>query len=124
MIVNSDERQWSWMDEGLNSFLQFLAEQEWEHDYPSSRGDPRKIVDYMKSTDQAPTMTSSDSIPKFSNNAYAKPATALNILRETILGRDRFDFAFREYARRWMFKRPYPAGFLRTMEDVSGRDLG
>ncbi|MFQ5347225.1 MAG: M1 family metallopeptidase, partial [Rhodothalassiaceae bacterium] len=122
MIVNSDERNWTWMDEGLNSFLQFLAEREWEKDYPRRRGYPSEIVDYMLSPNQVPIMTQSDSILQFGNNAYAKPATALNILRETVLGRDLFDFAFKEYARRWWFKRPMPADFFRTMEDASGVD--
>jgi len=123
MIVNSDERQWTWMDEGLNTFVQFLAEQAWEQDFPSSRGEPRAIVDYMRSRDQVPIMTNSESVMQRGNNAYAKPATALNILRETVLGRELFDFAFREYAQRWKFKRPTPADFFRTMEDASGTDL-
>jgi hypothetical protein len=123
MIVNSDERQWTWMDEGLNTFLQFLAEQEWEENYPSRRGEPRDIVGYMRSTNQVPIMTNSESILQFGPNAYAKPATALNVLRETILGRELFDFAFKEYAIRWKFKRPMPADFFRTMEDASGVDL-
>ena len=123
MIVNSDERQWTWMDEGLNTFLQFLAEQEWEEDYPSRRGEPYKIVDYMKSDKQVPIMTNSESLLQFGANAYAKPATALNILRESIMGRELFDFAFREYSRRWQFKRPTPADLFRTMEDASGVDL-
>jgi aminopeptidase N len=123
MIVNSDERQWSWMDEGLNTFLQYLSEQEWEDNYPSQRGDPEFIVPYMQSTNQVPIMTNSESIMQFGPNAYSKPATALNILRETVLGRELFDFAFKEYARRWKFKRPMPADFFRTMEDATGRDL-
>ena len=123
MTVNSDERQWTWMDEGINTFLQFIAEQEWEQDYPSRRGEARWIVDYMKSDNQVPIMTNSESILQFGNNAYAKPATALNILRETIIGRERFDFAFREYARRWKFKRPTPSDLFRTMEEASGVDL-
>jgi hypothetical protein len=123
MIVNSDERQWTWMDEGINSFLQYLAEQEWEDNYPSRRGDPEKIVPYMRGGYQRPIMTGSEEILQFGDNAYGKPATALNILRETILGRELFDFAFREYARRWKFKRPTPADFFRTIEDASGVDL-
>lgn len=123
MIVNSDERQWTWMDEGLNTFTQFLAEAEWEDKYPSRRGEPQNITDYMLSQDQVPIMTNSESLLQFGNNAYAKPATALNILRETILGRELFDFSFKEYARRWKFKRPEPADFFRTMEDASGVDL-
>ena len=123
MIVNSDERQWTWMDEGLNSFMQFLAEQAWEDHYPSRRGEARNIVDYMKSRNQVPVMTNSESVTQRGNNAYAKPATALNVLRETVLGRDLFDFAFRAYAQRWKFKRPTPADFFRTMEDASGTDL-
>jgi hypothetical protein len=123
MIVNSDERQWTWMDEGLNTFLQYLAEQEWEDDYPSRRGEPQDITGYMASQNQVPIMTNSESILQFGANAYAKPATALNILRETILGRELFDYAFKEYARRWKFKRPTPADFFRTMEDASGIDL-
>ncbi|MDE0866711.1 MAG: M1 family metallopeptidase [Rubripirellula sp.] len=123
MIVNSDERQWTWMDEGLNTFLQYLAEQEWEEDYPSRRGEPRQIVPYMRGGNQRPIMTGSEEILQFGPNAYSKPATALNILRETILGRELFDFAFKEYARRWKFKRPTPSDFFRTMEDASGIDL-
>jgi hypothetical protein len=123
MIVNSDERQWTWMDEGLNSFMQFLAETAWEDNYPARRGEARNITDYMKSRNQVPIMTNSESVTQRGNNAYAKPATALNVLRETVLGRELFDFAFREYAQRWKFKRPTPADFFRTMEDASGTDL-
>ncbi|KQV54012.1 MULTISPECIES: M1 family metallopeptidase [unclassified Duganella] len=123
MIVNSDERQWTWMDEGLNTFVQSLAQEAWEDNYPAGRGDPRFIVDYMRSKNQVPIMTNSESLLQFGNNAYAKPAAALNILRETVLGRELFDYAFREYARRWKFKRPTPADFFRTMEDASGTDL-
>ena len=123
MIVNSDERQWTWMDEGLNTFLQFLAEQAWEENYPSRRGHATDITSYMKSSNQVPIMTNSESILQFGNNAYGKPAAALNILRETIIGRELFDFAFKEYALRWKFKRPTPADFFRTMEDASGTDL-
>jgi hypothetical protein len=123
MIVNSDERQWTWMDEGLNSFVQYVAQQAWEDKWPEARGEPRGIVDYMRSRNQVPIMTNSESLLQFGPNAYAKPATALNVLRETVLGRDLFDFAFREYAQRWKFKRPTPADFFRTMEDASGTDL-
>jgi len=125
MIINSDERQWSWMDEGLNSFCQFLAEQEWDRNYPSRRGPARNMVDYMKGDQSTlePVMTNSESIKQFGNNAYGKPATALNILRETVMGRELFDYAFKEYARRWAFKHPMPADFFRTMEDASGVDL-
>ena len=123
MIVNSDERQWTWMDEGLNTFLQYLAEQEWEQNYPSRRGEPQNITEYMASQNQVPIMTNSESLLQFGPNAYAKPATGLNMLRETILGRQLFDFAFKQYAQRWKFKRPMPADFFRTMEDASGVDL-
>lgn len=125
MIINSDERQWTWMDEGLNTFLQYLTEQEWQRDYPSRRGPAHLIVDYMKGDKDniSPIMTNSESLHQFGNNAYGKPATALNILRETILGRELFDFAFKTYAQRWMFKHPTPADFFRTMEDASGVDL-
>ena len=123
MIVNNDERQWTWMDEGLNTFLQYLAEVEWEDNYPSRAGEPSRITSYMKSSNQVPIMTNSESILQFGPNGYSKPATALNILRETVLGREVFDFAFREYSQRWMFKRPYPADFFRSMEDASGTDL-
>lgn len=123
MIVNSDERQWTWMDEGLNTFVQYLAEQEWENGYPSRRGEARQITSYMASANQVPIMTNSESIFQFGNNAYAKPATALNVLRETILGRDLFDFAFREYSRRWRFKRPQPSDLFRSLEDASSIDL-
>ena len=123
MIVNSDERLWTWMDEGINTFVQGLAQDAWEADYPKSRGEPRNIVDYMRSKNQVPIMTNSESLLQFGNNAYAKPAAALTVLRETVLGRELFDFAFKEYAQRWKFKRPTPADFFRTMEDASGTDL-
>jgi len=125
MIINSDERQWTWMDEGLNTFLQYLTEQEWDENYPSRRGAAYQIVDYMKGDPNfiSPIMTNSESIMQFGNNAYGKPATALNILRETILGRENFDYAFKTYAQRWMFKHPEPSDFFRTMEDASGVDL-
>jgi aminopeptidase N len=125
MIVNSDERQWTWMDEGLNTFCQYISEQNWDRDFPSRRGEPQFIVPYM-SIDQdklSPIMTNSENIQNFGPNAYAKPATALNILRETVMGRELFDYAFKEYARRWAFKHPKPADFFRTMEDASGVDL-
>jgi len=123
MIINSDERQWTWMDEGLNTFLQYLAEQEWDLEYRSRRGEARWITDYMKSSKQVPIMTNSESLLQFGNNAYAKPATALVILRETVLGRELFDLAFKEYCNRWRFKRPTPYDFFRTMEEASGVDL-
>ncbi|MBA3899028.1 MAG: M1 family metallopeptidase [Bacteroidetes bacterium] len=125
MIINSDERQWSWMDEGLNTFMQFLTEQEFDNNYPSSRGPANKIVDYMRMPKNMlePIMTNSENIAMFGPNAYGKPATALNILRETIMGRELFDFAFKEYSTRWAFKHPAPADFYRTMEDASGVDL-
>ena len=125
MIVNSDERQWTWMDEGLNTFCQYLAEMEWDVNYPSRRGPAHKIVDYMKGdkSNITPIMTNSESIFQFGNNAYGKPATALNILRETIMGRELFDHAFRQYAQTWKFKHPTPADFFRIMEDASGTDL-
>ena len=125
MIVNSDERQWSWMDEGLNSFVQFLTEQEWERNYPSRRGEPRNIAAYMATASnlQSPIMTNSESALQFGNNAYGKPATALNVLRETVMGRELFDYAFKTYAQRWAYKHPTPADFFRTMEDASAVDL-
>jgi hypothetical protein len=125
MIVNSDERQWTWMDEGLNTFCQYLAEKEWDVDYPSRRGPAYKIVDYMKGNKEniTPIMTNSESIIQFGNNAYGKPATALNILRETVMGRELFDYAFKQYATHWMFKHPTPADFFRIMEDASAVDL-
>ncbi|MGL6037564.1 MAG: M1 family metallopeptidase [Soonwooa sp.] len=125
MIINSDERQWSWMDEGLNTFVQFLTESKWDSKFPSRRGPADKIVDYMKlPKDQLePIMSNSENIAQFGPNAYAKPATGLNILRETIMGRDLFDQAFKTYAKRWAFRHPEPADFFRTMEDASGEDL-
>lgn len=125
MIINSDERQWSWMDEGLNTFVQFLTEQEFDNNYPSRRGPAHKIVDYMRlPKDQLePIMTNSENIIGFGNNAYGKPCTGLNILRETIMGRELFDYAFKQYCKRWAFKHPTPADLFRTMEDASGVDL-
>tara|TARA_B100001057_G_C22682775_1_gene884426 strand:+ start:13 stop:1053 length:1041 start_codon:yes stop_codon:yes gene_type:complete len=125
MIINSDERQWTWMDEGLNTFVQYLTEQEFERNYPSRRGPPVNIVEYMKGDKSGivPIMTNSESVLQFGNNAYGKPATALNILRETIMGRELFDYAFKTYSERWAFKHPTPADFFRTMEDASAVDL-
>ena len=125
MIVNSDERQWTWMDEGLNTFMQFMAEQEWDRNFPSRRGPAHKIVPYMRGSVNTlePIMTNSENIINFGSNAYAKPATALNILRETVMGRELFDYAFKEYAHRWMFKHPTPDDLFRTMEDASAVDL-
>ncbi|WP_421953306.1 M1 family metallopeptidase [Persicobacter psychrovividus] len=125
MIINSDERQWTWMDEGLNTFLEFLTEQEWDSNFPSTRGFPADIVPYMKGNPDGivPIMTNSEQIKQFGNNAYGKAATALNILRETVMGRELFDFAFKTYAQRWAFKHPQPEDFFRTMEDASGVDL-
>lgn len=135
MIVNSDERQWGWMDEGLDTFMQYLAEQEFGKTHPSSiegldkypsrRGEPKAIVNYM-SGDQsfiAPIMSNPENVYQLGPNAYGKPATALNILRETVMGRDLFDHAFKTYSQRWMFKHPTPADFFRTMEDASAVDL-
>ncbi len=125
MIINSDERQWTWMDEGLNTFVQYLTEQEWERGYPSRRGPAYLIADYMRGDKDyiSPIMTNSESIWQFGNNAYGKPATALNILRETVMGRELFDHAFKTYCERWKFKHPTPADFFRTMEDASAVDL-
>ncbi|UZD21734.1 M1 family metallopeptidase [Algoriphagus halophytocola] len=125
MIVNSDERQWTWMDEGLNTFMQFMAEQEWDRNFPSRRGPAHKIVPYMRSPVNTlePIMTNSENIIQFGPNAYAKPATALNILRETVMGRELFDYAFKEYANRWKFKHPTPDDLFRTLEDASAVDL-
>ena len=122
MIVNSDERQWTWMDEGLNSFLDAVACREWDPNIPWGV-EPRYITDYMKGNVQVPIMTQSDSVLKLGPNAYSKPAAALNILREVVLGRELFDFAFREFSQRWKFKRPTPSDFFRTMEEASGVDL-
>ena len=126
MTVNSDERRWTWMDEGLNSFLEYMAEYEWEENFPIT-GNYQNPLDsiprYMTSSNQVPIMTQSDSVLQFGPNAYSKPAASLVVLRETVMGRELFDFAFREYATRWKFKRPTPADFFRTMEDASAVDL-
>lgn len=123
MVVNSDERQWTWMDEGINSFLDSVAGYEWDPDMPWTRSLPRDLIYYMVSENQVPIMTQSDSVRNLGPNAYGKPSAALHILRETVMGRELFDFAFREYARRWRFKRPTPSDFFRTMEEASGVDL-
>ena len=135
MIVNSDERQWAWMDEGINTYVQYLTEQEFGNNYPeiiypyknfpSDRGPAEMIVDYM-SVDQnylAPIMSNPENVYSLGPNAYGKPATALNILRETIMGRELFDYAFKKYSNRWKFKHPTPEDFFRTMEDASAVDL-
>ena len=125
MIVNSDERQWTWMDEGLNSYMEMLAELAYDPNFPITRGYPKNIVRYMAGDQSriAPIMSKGDNTYSFGNNAYGKPATALWILRETIMGKELFDHAFKTYAQRWKFKHPTPADFFRTMEDASGVDL-
>jgi hypothetical protein len=125
MIINSDERQWAWFDEGINSFVQFLTEQEWDNNYPSDGGVPHRITEYMSrpKNQLEPIMTNSENIIDYGSNAYDKPATALNILRETVMGRELFDYAFKEYCRRWAFKHPTPEDFFRTMEEASAMDL-
>ena len=125
MIVNSDERQWTWMDEGLNSFLEYLALIEWDPNFPADRGPAKNIVAYMSGDQKGlePIMTNSESIRQFGNNAYGKPAAALNILRETVMGRELFDYGFKTYANRWKFKHPTPEDFFRTMEDATAFDL-
>jgi hypothetical protein len=135
MIVNSDERQWGWMDEGLDTFMQYLAEQEFGEaypaaiegldNYPSRRGAPSAIVNYMAGDQSyiAPIMSNPENVYQLGPNAYAKPATALNILRETVMGRELFDHAIKTYSQRWMFKHPTPEDFFRTMEDASAVDL-
>jgi hypothetical protein len=125
MIVNSDERQWTWMDEGLNTFLEYLTELEFDPNFPVKRGPANLIVPYMKGDQKflEPIMVNSEVIYQFGPNAYAKPATALNILRETIMGKELFDFAFKTYANRWKFKHPTPEDFFRTMQDASAVDL-
>ncbi|MDG1105775.1 MAG: M1 family metallopeptidase [Cyclobacteriaceae bacterium] len=125
MIINSDERQWTWMDEGLDSFVQSIATKEYDSDFPVGRGAPEQIIPYMSGEQGLlrPIMTNSEQILQFGNNAYAKPATALSILRETVMGPELFDYAFKKYAERWAFKSPSPADFFRTMEDASAIDL-
>ena len=125
MIVNSDERQWTWMDEGLNSFMEYMALMEWDPNFPADRGPAKNIVPYMSGDQKGlePIMSNSESIRQFGNNAYGKPAAALNILRETVMGRELFDYAFKTYANRWKFKHPTPEDFFRTMEDASAFDL-
>ncbi|MGF1461630.1 MAG: M1 family aminopeptidase, partial [Maricaulaceae bacterium] len=123
MTVNSDERQWTWMDEGLNSFLDSVAGYEWDPNIPWRGAIARDIIPYMTSQNQVPIMTQSDSVLNLGPNAYGKPSAALHLLRDTIMGRELFDFAFKEYSQRWMFKRPTPADFFRTMEEASGIDL-
>ena len=125
MIVNSDERQWTWMDEGLNSYLQYLTQELWDNKFPSNGGPAWSITDYMKLPKEQlePIMTNSENINNFGANAYSKVATGLNILRETIVGRELFDNAFREYSKRWAFKHPTPADLFRTLEDATGEDL-
>jgi hypothetical protein len=125
MIVSSDERQWMWMDEGMNTFLHTRTQAE---RYPQfHHTTPKDIVPYMKGDKDImrPVMTTSDNegLAAFGNNFYEKPTVALTILRETIIGPELFDRAFKEYANRWMYKHPKPADFFRTMEDLTAVDL-
>jgi hypothetical protein len=124
MVVASDERKWTWMDEGVNSFLQYYAEQDWQRGYPSRRGPAKNIVAYMQDTLQAPIMTESNDIQaNFGNNGYSKPAAGLVMLREKVLGDSLFDAAFKEYSQRWMFKHPQPGDFFRSLDDGAGENL-
>jgi hypothetical protein len=137
MIVATDERKWTWMDEGLNTFLQYYGEQDYAEtycggvwtqtedcSYPSRRGPATNIVSYMQDPDQVPLMTESDLIHKdFGNNGYAKPATGLVMLREHVLGEASFDDAFGGYSQAWMFKKPQPADFFRSMEEGAGENM-
>ncbi len=125
MVVNSDERQLTWLDEGINAFLEFLTEKHWDPNFPSRRGPTEKALAYMSSdkSKQVPMMADAESILQLGNNSYLKPATALNILRHTIMGEELFDHAFKTYAERWKFKYASAADFFRTMEDASGVDL-
>lgn len=125
MILNSDERQWTWLDEGLNSFVQYLTEELWDNKFPGKRGPAYTVIPYMKlPKDQLePIMSNAENIVNPGPNGYNKPAAALNILRESIMGRELFDYAFKQYAKRWAFKHPTPSDFFRTMEDASGEDL-
>ncbi len=125
MIINSDERQWSWMDEGLNTFLETKTSMEWYPEMPIQLGTPATIKDFMSGEKDfmRPIMTNSENILFFGNNAYSKPSAALFLLRETIMGPELFDYSFKEYARRWAFKHPKPADFFRTIEDASAIDL-
>ncbi|MBT4679660.1 MAG: M1 family metallopeptidase [Flavobacterium sp.] len=124
MIVNSDERQWTWMDEGINSFVEILSELDYDPNFFTGNL-PKDIVRYM-SMDQdnlSPIMSQGDYVKNFGPNAYTKPAAGLYMLRQTIMGPELFDYAFRTYSKRWMFKHPSPADFFRTMEDASAMDL-
>ena len=125
MIINNDERQWTWMDEGVNTFVQYRTQVENYPDMPQRRGPASMIVPYMKGDGslQRPLMTNSEQILQFGAEQYAKTATALNILRETVMGPELFDKAFKEYSTRWAFKHPKPADFFRTLEDASAVDL-
>ena len=124
MIVNSDERQWTWMDEGLNSFVEILAELTYDPELFATN--PAKSITRYMGGDQSyisPIMSQGDYVKQFGPNAYSKPAAGLYILRKTIMGPELFDYAFRTYAKRWMFKHPTPADFFRSMEDASSMDL-
>lgn len=126
MIVASDERRWTWMDEGLNSFLEYYGSLDYDAAWPrqSMRGPARNLTNYMRAPNQVPLMTESDAIyANFGNNGYSKPATALVMLREHILGPEPFDRAFREYAQKWMFKHPQPQDFYRSLVAGAGEEL-
>ena len=125
MIVNSDERQWAWMDEGLDSFLEYTTMHRYYPDLPYYSNSPEAIKTYMKGSKELmrPIMTNPEQSLQLGPEAYSKPSAALVILRETVMGPELFDAAFKEYSRRWAFKHPKPADFFRTMEDASGVDL-
>ena len=125
MIINSDERQWTWMDEGLNTLLEHYTIAKYYPGFDHSWGTPQGVTEYMKGDKSfmRPTMTNPEQLLQSGYNAYGKPSAALVILRESIMGEELFDKAFKEYAERWAFKQPTPADFFRTMEDASAVDL-
>jgi Peptidase family M1 domain len=125
MVVGSNERRYAWMDEGFNEFINYY---DWIKRFglpPEHRGSIRDYLAMATSGQERPVMSFADQIPGMfvGPASYDKPAIALRLLREVVVGPERFDAAFKEYFRRWAYKHPTPADFFRTMEDGVGEDL-
>ena len=127
MVVGSNERKFAWMDEGFNSFMNGLADKAFNKgEYDNGAQDLHKAAAGLFPKDADPIMTTPDVMrPRYLGLvAYSKPAVGLTLLRNTILGPERFDYAFRTYVHRWAFKHPTPSDFFKTLEDAAGEDLG
>lgn len=123
MIVNSNERDYAWMDEGLVAFIEYHAEKAWDPEFVIIYGEPKGLDRYQGTPRQQPLMTKADGLTHRIDNAYDFSAAVLNILRSEVLGEDVFDKALKGYASDWQFKRARATDFFNAMEAYSERDL-